>query len=131
MACVLLCPLLKGKVMQMKSKLLVLALLAAGSVFAQSRFSIGIGIGTPGYYAPPPVYGYAPPYPGPGYQWADGYRGPAGWVAGYWYLPPVPRYSYRPYGYRYNVVPYRGYYRGNGYRGYDRGPRGNGWRGRR
>ena len=43
----------------MKSKLLVaLVLLASGSAFAQTRFSIGIGIGghAPGYYAPVPAY---------------------------------------------------------------------------
>src|SRR5260370_30108659 len=39
----------------MKSKLFVLALIAGGSLFAQSRFSITIGRG-PGYYAPPPEY---------------------------------------------------------------------------
>src|SRR5690349_12624987 len=72
----------------MKSKLLIaFALLAGGSAFAQTRFSIGIGVGGygPGYYAPAPVYvaparpyyrtygysnGYAPNY----------YRG----GAGYW-----------------------------------------------
>jgi len=46
----------------MKSKLLVLMLLAGGSAFAESRFSISIGGYAPGYYAPPPVY-YAPARP--------------------------------------------------------------------
>ena len=43
----------------MKSKLIALTLIAAGSAFAQTRFSIGIGIGGGNgsrYYAPPPVY---------------------------------------------------------------------------
>ena len=38
----------------MKTKLLTLLLLVGSSMFAQSRFSIQVGIGTPGYYAPPP-----------------------------------------------------------------------------
>lgn len=42
----------------MKSKLLVLMLIAGGSAFAESRFSISIGGGyAPGYYAPVPAYG--------------------------------------------------------------------------
>jgi hypothetical protein len=41
----------------MNSKLIALILIAAGSAFAQTRFSIGIGIGGGSrYYAPPPVY---------------------------------------------------------------------------
>jgi len=109
-----------------KTKLAILALLAASAVFAQSQVSIGIGIGNggygPGYYAPPPAYGYVPPYPGPGYQWVDGYWGPAGWIAGYWYRP-VLRPGYRVYGYRYNAVPFRGY--AGGYRNFSRGWAGN------
>jgi len=56
----------------MKTKLLVGLLLAGSSLFAETHFSIGIGLGGGygGYYAPypPPVYVYAPPYPGPGYS---------------------------------------------------------------
>src|SRR6266516_1324885 len=69
----------------MKSKLLVLALIAGGSLFAQPRFSISIGRG-PGYYAAPPAY--ARPYGGfsrGGYGYRDNYGYPdeqAG--AGYW-----------------------------------------------
>jgi len=40
----------------MKRKLLLLGLLAACTMFAGSRFSIGVGIGAPygyGYYSPP------------------------------------------------------------------------------
>ena len=70
----------------MKSKLLVLMLLAGGSLFAESRFSISIGGYGPGYYAPPPTY-YAPVRPhvlfrgGFNRGWgSNGYRG----GAGYW-----------------------------------------------
>jgi hypothetical protein len=44
-------------------------LLNGGSLFAETHFSIGIGIGTP-YYAPPPppVIVYALPCPGPEYK---------------------------------------------------------------
>ena len=45
-------------------------LFTASPAQAQSRFSIGIGVG-PGYYAPPPGV-YRPHYPGPGYYWTDG-----------------------------------------------------------
>jgi hypothetical protein len=55
----------------MKTKLLAMLLLAGGSMFAQTRFSIGIGIGGPvqGYYVPPPSYAYVAPYPGDGFYW--------------------------------------------------------------
>ena len=48
----------------MKSKLCIaFLLLAGGTAFAQTRFSIRIGGGyVPGYYVPPPVY-YAPAQP--------------------------------------------------------------------
>jgi hypothetical protein len=107
----------------MRIKLLMMGMLAAGSLFAGTHFSIGIGIGTPGYYyapPPPPVVAYAPPCPGPGYAWVSGYWYPSGpryfWRAGYWAIPPrangywvAPRY----YGHRY----YPGYwgYRGRGW----------------
>ena len=112
----------------MKTKLLVLLLVAGSSVFAESHFSIGIGIGgygpvyapayapAYGYYAPPPpapVVAYAPA-PRPGYTWIDGYWYPAGpryaWHAGYWARPPYARAYWvapRYYGHRY----YRGYWR--------------------
>ena len=92
-------------------KILAVTILAAGSMFAQTRFSIGIHIGTPRYYAPPvrvvvPAYGpyYRPPIPGPGYTWIQGYWTPAPhrvWVAGYWraahriYVAPRHRNVYR------------------------------------
>lgn len=125
----------------MKTKLLVLLMLAGGCVFAGTHFSIGVGIGVPGYYyapPPPPVVAYAPPpCPGPGYSWVGGYWYPVGprysWRAGYWARPPyagaywtAPRY----YGHRY----YPGYWRGGrGWRGgehweHERWEHGRGWR---
>jgi hypothetical protein len=97
----------------MKTKLLVLALLAGGSMFAQTRFSFGINIGgrAPGYYAPVPAYVDArPPYPGPGFTWVDGYwaqnYGRNVWVAGYWTRVPYER------AYRYEAPRYERYERG-------------------
>jgi hypothetical protein len=80
----------------MKTRLLLMAMLAGGSLFAETHWSFGIGIGTPGYYyapPPPPVVPYAPPpCPGPGYTWITGYWYPGGsrylWHAGYWARPP-------------------------------------------
>ena len=70
----------------MKSKLLVLGLLAGSSMFAGTRVFVGIG-----GYAPPPVVAYATPCPGPGYTWVAGfwdYSGPRPfWRAGYWAAP--------------------------------------------
>jgi hypothetical protein len=78
----------------MKKKLLALALLTGGSMFAQTRFSVGVNVGGygQGNYAPAaPSYGYAaavPPCPGPDYSWTDGYwsgyGGQRSWVNGYW-----------------------------------------------
>ncbi len=98
----------------MKTKLLALLLLAGGSMFAHTSFSIGIGVGVPAYYPPPaPVVAYAPPpYPGPGYTWVDGYWYPAGprwaWRAGYW--------APAPFAGAYWVAPR--YYGGHYYDGY-------------
>jgi len=100
----------------MVAGILCLGMVAIASpVAAQSRFSIGIGIGMPGYYAPAPVVAYRPPCPGPGYSWVDGYYDPYGaWVGGYWAAPVVVR----PY-YGYGAGFYGGYY--GGYRrGFDR-----------
>jgi hypothetical protein len=114
----------------MKSKLLALALLAGGSMFAETRFSIGIHIGgnSPGYYAPAPQRYVAarPPCPGPDYFWTDGYwdqgHGRRIWVNGYWNRQPnfrshqsAPDYGRRSYDRR------QGYDRSN-----DRG-RANGY----
>src|SRR6266852_2053151 len=71
----------------MKTKLLGVMLLAGSSLFAETHFSVGIGVGGYGY-APPPVVAYAPPYPGPGYEWVNGYWSEGGhrrfWRDGYW-----------------------------------------------
>jgi WXXGXW repeat (2 copies) len=96
----------------MKTKLLVILLLAGTSLFARTHVSIGIGIGgyypygyyyapPPVYYAPPPVYYEPPPvyyeppvapYYAPGSVWISGYYYPAGprrvWRPGYWARPP-------------------------------------------
>ena len=98
-------------------KLVAMTILAGGAMFAQTRFSIGIHIGTPRYYAPPvysvaPVYNpyYVPPIPGPGYTWVQGYWTPAPhrvWIGGYWRAPvrvySAPRYynAYRGRGHAY------------------------------
>ncbi len=107
----------------MRSKLLLLMMLAGGTMFAGTHVFVGVGFG--GYAAPAPVYAYAPmpavpysayapPCPGPAYSWVGGYWYPAGprwaWRAGYWARRPyvgaywvAPRY----YGRRY----YGGYWR--------------------
>ena len=107
----------------MKSKLLILMVLASASAFAASRFSIGVNIGGPaygvgGYYVaappPPPVYYAAPPSPGYGYAYVPSYYYPVGrsyaYRRGYWTRPPrgrtvwvAPRYSRNRY--------YAGYWR--------------------
>jgi len=85
----------------MKTKLVLAMLLAGSSMFAETHFSVGIGVGGYGHAAPP-VVAYAPPCPGPGYTWVDGYWDGAGprrfWRAGYWAAPT-----------------YRSEYRGNSY----------------
>ena len=114
----------------MKTKWMTLAVLAGllltgNSLFAESHFSFGIGIGTPGYYAPPPVVIYRPPYPGPGYYWMDGYYDPYGaWIPGYWAPPRVGFYGYA--GPRYYGGP-RYYAAPRFYGAYDHGFRGRGW----
>ena len=90
----------------MKTKFITLLLVAGSSLFAGTHVAIGFGVG--GYYAPPPVVAYAPPWPGPGYTWVDGYWYPVGprrvWRAGYWARPPyrgaywvAPRFEGRRY----------------------------------
>jgi hypothetical protein len=72
-----------------KGKLLVLMLLAAGSMFAQ--VSVGIRIGPP---PPPRVVRVQPPAPGPEFIWVDGYWYAVGsrykWHPGYWTRPAYP-----------------------------------------
>jgi len=105
----------------MKTKLVLLALLASSSMFAQVRFYAGARFGYPApapvamYAAPPaPLTTYVAPAPGTGYTWVGGYWYPVGpryaWHAGYWTRPSfvgarwaAPRY----YGGRY----YHGYWR--------------------
>ncbi len=105
-------------------RFLAVALIAGGTMFAQPRVSIGIGVGgyAPGYYAPPAYSEVVPPCPGPDYVWVDGYWVPQGgrnvWVQGYWRRPYMAAY---PVGPRYVAPRYiepRGY---NAYRGYERG----------
>ena len=130
----------------MKTKLLAMVLLAGGSMFAQTRFSIGIGVGgyAPGYYSRyPSVQAVVPPCPGPDYNWVDGYWSPYGgrnsWVSGYWARQPyiggyyAPRYAQPRYENRY----YDSYRQRNQGRSFDRGGDrdrgrhyGNGFRGR-
>ena len=70
----------------MKTKVLVLMLLAAGAVFAQ--ISIGVRIGAP---PPPRVVKVQPRSPGEGYVWVAGYWYPVNnrytWHQGYWTRP--------------------------------------------
>ena len=109
--------------MKTKWNLLAVALIAGGTMFAQPRVSIGIGVGGygPGAY-PPPVYAqaYVPPCPGPGYAWVDGYWVPQGgrnvWVAGFWRAPYVAPYRVAP---RYET--FRAYDRDDHRRDWDRG----------
>lgn len=83
----------------MKKKLLALAFVSLGSLFAQ--VSLGIRIGPP---PAPRVVRVHPVSPGPGYAWVDGYWYPVNgrytWHDGYWSRPPygganwvAPRYE--------------------------------------
>jgi len=78
----------------MKTKLLAVLLLAAASAMAGPRVFVGVGFGYhPAYraYVRPPIVAYAapvpmvryyaPPMPGPGYVWIDGWEGHAGYWA--------------------------------------------------
>jgi hypothetical protein len=104
----------------MKTKLMILAFLAAGSLLAQPRFYAGARVAygprpVAVHSAPPaPLVSYAAPLARPGYTWIGGYWYPVGarysWRAGYWARPAfagarwaAPRY----YGGRY----YHGYWR--------------------
>jgi len=80
--------------------LVAVGLLVAGaSTLAQAHVTVGIGIGFPGYYAPPPVvYAPAPVYVQPPvYQ--QGYYAPAPVYAAppVVYAAPPPVYYGRPY----------------------------------
>ena len=90
----------------MKTKLLAMMLLAGGSMFAQTRFSVGIG-----FNQPAAVYAsHIPPCPGPGYVWTNGYwdwnGGSWVWVGGNWAVPPAGHHVWvEPY-----YHPYHGAY---------------------
>lgn len=102
----------------MKKKLMAVMLVAGGSLFAQTRFSVGVQFGAPRYYQPAPVApapvatAYRPPCPGPGYTWVDGYYdGYGNLVNGYWAMPPYSGAYWvapRTYGGRF----YAGYWGG-------------------
>jgi len=94
----------------MKTKLIVLALLAVGAVSAQIPIVVTIG-------APPAprIVRVQPASPGTGYSWIDGYWYPVAnrynWHQGYWTRPPyegtqwiAPRYDSGQY--------YQGYWKG-------------------
>jgi hypothetical protein len=80
----------------MKSKLLAMTLLAAGSVFAQTGFSANLGFEGGSRYAPP-----APAYiaRGPDFVWVDGFwsfeHGRRVWVPGRWDRRPIERFRDR------------------------------------
>ncbi len=92
----------------MKTKLLAMMLLAGGSMFAQTRFSVGLGFNP----APRAYVSNIPPCPGPGYVWLNGY----------WHAPAVrvERFDNRFRG---------GFERGREFNGHERGFR-NGFHGR-
>jgi len=102
-------------------------------MFAQTRFSVGIG-----FNQPAPVYASnIPPCPGPGYTWVDGYwsqnYGRPTWVAGYWNAPVfsagfgfAPRFDNH---FRGGFDRDRGFDRGRNFNGHD-GDRGGNFNGR-
>ncbi len=107
----------------MKKKLLILALLAGGSVFGQG-FSIGIHIGAP---PQPRIVRVRPRSPGPGYTYVEGYWYPVNgrytWHNGYWSRPPYqgavwisPHHDGEQY--------FNGYWQGEGH---DRVEHDHGW----
>jgi hypothetical protein len=69
----------------MKKKILAGLLLAGSTVFAAPRVSFGVSFGAP------PIVAAAPPGPGPGYTFVDGYWQVLGgrriWREGYWRAP--------------------------------------------
>jgi hypothetical protein len=84
----------------MKTKLLALIVLAAGTVLAGPPVFVSAAYGGEGYVAfgtPPPVVveRYVPPCPGRDYVWVGGYYYPRGarytYRGGYWARPPYPR----------------------------------------
>jgi hypothetical protein len=86
--------------MKTKSKLLAVALIAGGTMFAAPRLSIGVSVGGygPGAYPPPAAaQQYVPPCPGPGYTWVNGiWRAPVVNVAPR-YVEPRGDYARRDF----------------------------------
>jgi hypothetical protein len=106
--------------------ILAMALMAGGTMFAQPRVSIGIGVGGYGPAYPPPAYAqYMPPCPGPDYSWVAGLWGPRNvWVNGYWRGPVGGGYRVAPryFAPRHDDRDYRGRDRDRDRdRGYERG----------
>ena len=93
----------------MKRNLLVLSLLAAGTLFGS--ISVGISIGPP----PPARVYVVPASRGPGYVWVDGYWYPVAgryaWHEGYWTRPPYAGAYWVNPGYRGRRY-YEGYWNG-------------------
>lgn len=88
----------------MKRKLMVLFLLAGSTMFAGTRFVVGVGVPFP---APASVVAYGAPYPAPAVAYGS-YGGP--YYRGYWGPRPYARSVWvgpRWYGGHY----YRGYWR--------------------
>ena len=81
----------------MKTKLMILGLLAGSSMFAATRFSIGVGIGAPAPVYTAPAYGYA----APAYGYNYGYTTPD-----YGYTTPSYGYTTPSYGYTYIAPRY-------------------------
>ena len=109
----------------MKTKVLAMMLLAGGSMFAQTRFSVGIG-----FHQAAPVYASnIPPCPGPGYTWVDGYwsqnYGRPVWVAGFWNAPVVTTgFGFGPRtddGFRGDFDRDRGFDRDRNFNGHEQG----------
>lgn len=68
----------------LRSMLFVGALaLSAGAAHA-AQIGVSIGIGAPVVYAAPEPVAYAPPCPGPGYSWVQGYYVGRAWYPGRW-----------------------------------------------
>jgi hypothetical protein len=99
----------------MKTKLLALALLAGGTMFAGPRIGVAVGVGPGygyGYYGAPAYVAPAPVYAAP----APVYVAPAPvYGGGYWYNVGGRRVWHE--GFR---AGYRDYPRGREYRGYRR-----------
>lgn len=82
----------------MKKRLVVMMLLAGSALFAETHFSVGIGVGGPAYYPPPPAFDNG--------DWGNGYWAPPD----YGYAAPAPYYAEPGYGaYGYGAYGYGGY----------------------